>query len=85
MPRGSKIAAAWELDTVADEEVLRWACQLHEIGLAISHSQYHKHGAYLLRYSDMAGFTQQAQRELAILVRGHRRKFSTSILRSLPK
>ena len=74
-----QIAAAWELDTVADEEVLRWACQLHEIGLAISHSQYHKHGAYLLRYSDMAGFTQQAQRELAILVRGHRRKFSTSI------
>lgn len=74
-----QIAAPWGLDTVADEEVLRWACQLHEIGLAISHSQYHKHGAYLLRYSDMAGFTQQAQRELAILVRGHRRKFSASI------
>ncbi|MDN6320008.1 MAG: exopolyphosphatase [Marinobacter sp.] len=74
-----QIADQWGLDTVGDEEVLRWACQLHEIGLAISHSQYHKHGAYLLRYSDMAGFTQQAQRELAILVRGHRRKFSTSI------
>lgn len=74
-----QIAAPWGLDTAADEEVLRWACQLHEIGLAISHSQYHKHGAYLLRYCDMAGFTQQAQRELAILVRGHRRKFSTSI------
>lgn len=69
----------WGLDTVPDEEVLRWACQLHEIGLTISHSQYHKHGAYLLRYSDMAGFTQQAQLELAVLVRGHRRKFTTSI------
>jgi exopolyphosphatase/guanosine-5'-triphosphate,3'-diphosphate pyrophosphatase len=74
-----QIAGHWSLDTVPDEEVLRWACQLHEIGLTISHSQYHKHGAYLLRYSDMAGFTQQAQLELAILVRGHRRKFTASI------
>ena len=74
-----QIAGAWDLDTVHDEDVLRWACQLHEIGLTISHSQYHKHGAYLLRYSDMAGFTQQAQQELAILVRGHRRKFTASI------
>ncbi|MBQ0833400.1 exopolyphosphatase [Marinobacter sp.] len=78
-----QIAAPWGLDTVADEEVLRWACQLHEIGLAISHSQYHKHGAYLLRYSDMAGFTQQSQRELAVLVRGHRRKFSSSIFEGI--
>ncbi|GGE66512.1 exopolyphosphatase [Streptosporangium jomthongense] len=74
-----QIAGPWDLDTVADEEVLRWACRLHEIGLTISHSQYHKHGAYLLRYSDMAGFTQQAQQELAALVRGHRRKFTPSI------
>jgi len=74
-----QIADHWGLNTVPDEEVLRWACQLHEIGLTISHSQYHKHGAYLLRYTDMAGFTQQAQMELAILVRGHRRKFSMSI------
>jgi exopolyphosphatase/guanosine-5'-triphosphate,3'-diphosphate pyrophosphatase len=74
-----QMAGTWGLDTIPDEEVLRWACQLHEIGLTISHSQYHKHGAYLLRYSDMAGFTQQAQLELAVLVRGHRRKFATSI------
>ncbi len=74
-----QMARTWSLDTVHDEEVLRWACQLHEIGLTISHSQYHKHGAYLLRYYDMAGFTQQAQLELAVLVRGHRRKFATSI------
>jgi exopolyphosphatase/guanosine-5'-triphosphate,3'-diphosphate pyrophosphatase len=59
--------------------VLRWGCRLHEIGLTISHSQYHKHGAYLLRYSDLPGFSQQFQRELATLVRGHRRKFSTAI------
>lgn len=79
-----QIADAWKLNTVADEEVLRWACRLHEIGLTISHSQYHKHGAYLLRYSDMAGFTQRSQRELAVLVRGHRRKFTASIFEGIP-
>ena len=63
--------------------MLRWACRLHEIGLTISHSQYHKHGAYLLRYSDLPGFSQQFQRDLATLVRGHRRKFSSAIFDGL--
>ncbi|MEC7376664.1 MAG: exopolyphosphatase, partial [Pseudomonadota bacterium] len=74
-----QVAREWGLNTPADEEVLRWACRLHEIGLTISHSQYHKHGAYLLRYSDLPGFTQQFQKDLATLVRGHRRKFSPAI------
>ncbi|MAZ05591.1 exopolyphosphatase [Marinobacter sp. SS8-8] len=78
-----QVADAWGLQTAADEEVLRWACRLHEIGLTISHSQYHKHGAYLLRYSDLPGFSQQFQRDLATLVRGHRRKFSLAIFEGL--
>lgn len=73
------ISQEWGIGTLADEELLRWGARLHEIGLTISHSQYHKHGAYLLRYSDLPGFTQQFQMELATLVRGHRRKFSASI------
>ncbi|NMT63233.1 exopolyphosphatase [Marinobacter orientalis] len=78
-----QVADTWGLNTPADEEALRWACRLHEIGLTISHSQYHKHGAYLLRYSDLPGFTQQFQRDLATLVRGHRRKFSSAIFEGL--
>ncbi len=74
-----QVAGQWGLRTAADEDVLRWACRLHEIGLTISHSQYHKHGAYLLRYSDLPGFTQQFQRDLATLVRGHRRKLSPAV------
>ena len=74
-----QVAQTWGIDTPEDEDVLRWACRLHEIGLTIAHSQYHKHGAYLLRYSDLPGFSQQFQRELATLVRGHRRKFSSSV------
>ncbi len=74
-----QVANDWRINTPGDEEVLRWACRLHEIGLTISHSQYHKHGAYLLRYSDLPGFSQQFQRDLATLVRGHRRKFSAAV------
>lgn len=78
-----QVADDWSLRTSADEDVLRWACQLHEIGLAISHTQYHKHGAYILRYSDLAGFTQPFQVELAALVRGHRRKFAPAVLENI--
>ncbi len=78
-----QVAASWGIAHANDEEVLRWACRLHEIGLTISHSQFHKHGAYLLRYSDLPGFSQQFQQDLAILVRGHRRKFAPSIFEGL--
>jgi exopolyphosphatase/guanosine-5'-triphosphate,3'-diphosphate pyrophosphatase len=78
-----QVADDWNLRDHADEEVLRWSCRLHEIGLTIAHNQYHKHGAYLLRYSDLPGFSQQFQRDLATLVRGHRRKFSPAIFEGI--
>jgi exopolyphosphatase/guanosine-5'-triphosphate,3'-diphosphate pyrophosphatase len=64
---------------------LAWAAILHEIGLILSHSQYHKHGAYLLTYGDMPGFSHQEQQILAFLVRGHRRKLPVAKLNLLPK
>ena len=78
-----QMADTWGLRTAADEDVLRWGCRLHEIGLTIAHSQYHKHGAYLLRYSDLPGFSQQFQKDLATLVRGHRRKFSMAVFEDI--
>lgn len=54
---------------------LGWASEVHEIGLSIAHAGFHKHGAYLLQYSDLLGFTRQGQAALALLVRSHRRKF----------
>ncbi len=35
---------------------LDWAARLHEIGSHISHSDYHKHGAYILDNADAPGF-----------------------------
>jgi len=56
---------------------------LHEAGLAISHSGYHKHGAYLLANSDMTGFSRQEQAVLAALVLMHRRKLRRDTLEKL--
>ena len=57
-----------------DSDLLRRAAYLHEIGLAISHSGYHRHGAYLLQHSDIPGFSQIDQNHLSHLVSHHRRK-----------
>lgn len=62
------------LDEEADGDLLLRAARLHEVGMAVSHAGFHKHGAYLLRYSDMAGFSQPVQEKLALLVGSHRRK-----------
>jgi exopolyphosphatase/guanosine-5'-triphosphate,3'-diphosphate pyrophosphatase len=53
---------------------LGWAAQLHEIGSLISHSDYHKHGAYILDNADAAGFTMNELHRLGQLVLGHRGK-----------
>lgn len=53
---------------------LDWAAQLHEIGSQISHSDYHKHGAYILDNADAMGFAQSELHRLSLLVLGHRGK-----------
>lgn len=73
------IKSEWQLEKNEDLKMIRWAARLHEIGLAIAHSQYHKHGAYLLSNSDMPGFSRQEQILLSILVRLHRRKIALEI------
>lgn len=67
-----------------DAALLSWAARLHEAGLAISHAQYHKHGAYLVRSADLLGFSTAEQLRLAALVRAHRRKFPEAEFAALP-
>jgi exopolyphosphatase / guanosine-5'-triphosphate,3'-diphosphate pyrophosphatase len=62
-----KLAAAHEL-----KPYLLWAAQLHEIGISIAHSGYHKHGAYILAHADMPGFSLKDQARIATLVRTQR-------------
>ena len=77
-----QVASKWGLDSEDAEQLLGWAARLHEAGLFVSHNQYHKHGAYLLANGDMSGFSRQAQSMLSSLVRGHRRKFPSTVFDS---
>ncbi|HET7126418.1 MAG TPA: exopolyphosphatase [Lysobacter sp.] len=78
-----RVAADWKLDGDA-RRMLGWAARLHELGLAIAHSQYQLHGAYVLQNSDIAGFSQQEQQVLAALVRSHRRKVPNKAFDAIP-
>ena len=53
---------------------LGWAAHLHEIGSAVSHSDYHKHGAYILDNTDAPGFAVPELHRMGLLVYGHRGK-----------
>lgn len=70
-------ATSTSIEAVESERLHRklvWAATLHEIGSHISHSDYHKHGAYILDQSDALGFTQSELHKLSLLVLGHRGK-----------
>lgn len=79
-----QIAAQWGSDET-DLQWLEWAACLYEIGLEISHSQYQKHGAYIIKHADLAGFSRQEQLFLSTLVLAHRRKFPQKELKALPR
>lgn len=70
-----QVSREWDVQSIEDSNLLRWSAMLHEIGMDISHSSYHKHGGYLLEHMDLPGFSQYEQQRLSLLVRGHRRKF----------
>lgn len=61
-------------DFARRQRKLGWAAQLHEIGTVISHSDAHKHGAYILDNADAPGFAQTELHRLSLLVLGHKGK-----------
>ncbi len=53
-------------------QLIAWAARLHEIGLSVAHTGYHKHSAYILGNADMPGFSRMEQAHLSLLVLAHR-------------
>ena len=68
----AQVRHAWN-HTDTDAWLLAAAADLHEVGLTVAPKHYHRHGGYLLQHADLPGVTAQQQRELALLVRAHRR------------
>jgi exopolyphosphatase/guanosine-5'-triphosphate,3'-diphosphate pyrophosphatase len=79
-----QLRAPWHLRHPNHALMLGWAAELHEIGVAVSHSRYQHHGAYLVANADLSGFTRQEQQALSALVLGHRRKFPVDTFLTLP-
>lgn len=72
----------WQLCKL-DLQILCWAAQLHEVGLAINSSGLHKHSAYIVMHCQLAGFTQEQQCLLGVLIRFYRKKIKLSELQTL--
>ena len=51
---------------------VRWAALLHEAGMIISSSRYHRHGHYIISNTDMPGFSRIEQEAMAALVLAQR-------------
>jgi exopolyphosphatase/guanosine-5'-triphosphate,3'-diphosphate pyrophosphatase len=69
------VAAAHDADDGLQgerERELGWACDMHELGMMVSHHDHHRHSAYLVGNADAAGFSQSQQRHLAAMVLGQR-------------
>jgi exopolyphosphatase/guanosine-5'-triphosphate,3'-diphosphate pyrophosphatase len=74
---------SWNLHAARDGRLLSWAARLHEIGLTVTWSKFHLHGAYLLRHADMPGFSRNDQHALATLVGSSRRDIDMSQFRGM--
>jgi len=70
-----QLADAWELNPNEAGKLLSWAARLYPVGLDISHTDYHKHSAYIVEHVDLAGCSRSEQAQLAALVLAHRKRF----------
>lgn len=73
-----------EGDESADDtapQYLAWAAKLHEIGISVAYSGYHRHSAYIVQNADMPGFSRMEQEQLSTLVLAHRRSLRKVFVR----
>jgi len=63
-----------ELHQLGEQErkLLQYASILHDIGYHIAHNNHHRHGLYLIKNSEMPGFTGEEISMMATMVRYHR-------------
>jgi exopolyphosphatase/guanosine-5'-triphosphate,3'-diphosphate pyrophosphatase len=78
-----QVREAWGLDAELGQQLLAWAARLHEIGLSVAFSGYHKHGAYLVANSDMPGFSRADQDLLAAMLLGQRKRLTREVFAGL--
>ena len=71
------VNSRWQLPKKNYRDLLNWSIQVHEIGLDINPSGYHKHSKYILQNADLPGFNQEQMQALAWLVGNQRKKINS--------
>ena len=69
---GKTIAGKFPDEAEEMLDFLSWSARLHEVGISVAHSGYHKHSAYILGNADMPGFSRMEQKRLSLLTLAHR-------------
>lgn len=54
-------------------ELLEYAAYLHDVGFFLSHTDHHQHAYYIIRHSELLGFSDREQAILANLALYHRK------------
>lgn len=65
-----------EAELISAKRILKWAIQLHEIGLHINRRGIHKHSSYIIDNSELPGFSREEQELLAFLLINYRKGFN---------
>jgi len=76
-------AMTWKIPRKTGAPLLMAAARLHEAGLAISHSGYQKHGAYVIANSDMAGLSRDQQALVSTIIHAQRSKIPLQMMKQL--
>lgn len=78
------VALFGQLKPNSDEHVkhIYWSGLLHEVGMVVSMTGYHKHAAYMIENADLPGFTTSEQRFMSKLIlsqKGNLRKIGDAL------
>jgi exopolyphosphatase/guanosine-5'-triphosphate,3'-diphosphate pyrophosphatase len=60
-----------------ERDLLEYAAVLHDIGYHIAHNNHHRHSLYLIKNSEMPGFTGNESAVIATVARYHRGSMPT--------
>jgi exopolyphosphatase/guanosine-5'-triphosphate,3'-diphosphate pyrophosphatase len=78
-----RFTADADVNDDAAPHYIAWAAKLHEIGISVAYSGYHKHSAYIVQNADMPGFSKIEQWRVGTLVLAHRRSLKKIFTRDV--
>lgn len=75
----------WRMPHSRSKRNIHWIARLHEIGLSLAYSGHHRHASYLIKRSEMPGFSREQQEMIGSILKNQRRKMKTKRYRKLSK